>query len=172
MKATYLLIRFLKLFSLVAFVAMLLLAYYYLPNPVAVHFNPAGQADEYIDKSVLFYVGGVFVVLFNVLLSLAARFIFVVPAQLFPMPKRNYWLADKESRFEFLGLLRNWLNSFVFIGNTLLFVCLFILMKLNRAAGAHPADYSWIFFAGMAALGIWLFFLPVRLLFKKSEALN
>ena len=172
MKGTYLLIRFLKIFSLLAFVGMLLLAYYRLPNPVAIHFNSAGQADEYVDKSVLFYVGGIFIVLFNVLLSLAAKFIFSVPAQLFPMPKRHYWLADKESRFEFLSLVRNWINSFVFIGNTLLFVCLIILLKVNNADGAAPADYSWVLIVGLAALGIWLFFLPVRLFLKKSEAVS
>lgn len=147
---------------------MLLITYYSLPNPVAIHFSAVGQADEYVDKSVLFYVAGIFIVLFNVLLSLATRFIFSIPAHFFPMPNRNSWLADKESRFYFMSLLRNWLNSFIFIGNILLFACLFILLKLNSATIANPADYSWIMFAGMAVLLLWLFFLPVRLLMRSA----
>jgi uncharacterized membrane protein len=168
MKATYFLIRFLKIFSLIAFIAMLFLAYFYLPNPVAIHYDEAGRADQYINKPVLFYTCGLFIVLFNVILSIAARFILTVPAQLFPMPNRRYWLADPESRFSFLAILRDWLNSFVFVGNSLVLICLFILMKLNRIEDADPTNYSWILFVGLAALFIWLFFLPVRLLIKKS----
>jgi uncharacterized membrane protein len=168
MKASYLLIRFLKLLSLVAFIVMLFLTYYRLPNPVALHFNDAGRADQYIDKTVLFYAGGVFIVLFNVILSIAARFIFTVPAQMFPMPNRRYWLADKESRFSFLAILRDWLNSLVVIGNILLFACLFILLKLNGSDEADPASYSWLLIVGLAALCVWVFFLPVRLYIKRS----
>jgi uncharacterized membrane protein len=172
MKATYFLIRFLKIASLVAFIAMLFLAYFYLPNPVAIHFNDTGTADQYIDKPVLFYTCGIFIVLFNVILSIAARFVLSVPAQFFPMPNRGYWLADRESRYSFLAILRDWLNSFVFVGNMLVLACLFILMKLNRIEDVNPGNYSWILFAGLAALFIWLFFLPVRLLIKRMALLD
>jgi uncharacterized membrane protein len=172
MKATYFLIRFLKVFSLVAFVAMLFLAYFYLPNPVAIHFNEVGTADQYLDKQVLFYAGGLFMVLFNVILSIAARFVFAVPAQMFLMPNRGYWLADYESRLSFLAILRDWINSFASMGNILLILCLFILMKLNRVEDADPANYSWIMYISLAALFIWLFFLPVRLLIKKGALLD
>ncbi len=169
MKAAYLLLRFLKVASLLAFIVLLFIAYSYMPPQVAVHFNDVGRADRYIDKAILFYVSGIFIVLFNVILSISAKFIFTVPPQLFPMPNRSYWLADKENKREFHEILRDWLNSFVIIGNGLLFLLLFALMKLNRIDDADAGQYSWILFVGLAVLLVWIFFLPVRLLIKKNS---
>ncbi len=169
MKAAYLLIRFLKVASLIAFIVLLFVAYYYMPPQVAIHFNEAGRPDDYIDKAVLFYASGVFIILFNVIVSVTARFIFTVPAQLFPMPNRRYWLADRENKQEFHEIMRDWLNSFVIIGNALLFLLLYILMKLNREDNADATSYSWILFVSLAVLGIWIFFLPLRLSIRKHS---
>lgn len=169
MKAAYLLLRFLKVASLIAFIILLFIAYYYMPPQVAVHFNDVGRADRYIDKALLFYASGIFIILFNVILSITARFVFTVPAQLFPMPNRKYWLADKENKQEFHEILRDWLNSFVIIGNGLLFLLLFVLMKLNRIDDADASEYSWILFVSLAVLLVWIFFLPVRLMIRKNS---
>jgi uncharacterized membrane protein len=76
MKAGFLMLRFMKFLSLAAFLVVLFLAYYYLPSKVAIHYTEFGRPDNFIDKPTLFYIIGIFVVIFYMAVSLLARLIF------------------------------------------------------------------------------------------------
>jgi uncharacterized membrane protein len=172
MKAGYLLLRFMKVLSLAAFLVVLFLAYYYLPANVAIHYTEFGRPDAFVDKPTLFYMTGIFVVVFYVAVSLLARLIFSVPVKLFPMPNRTYWLRDRENREEFHEILRDWLNSLVVIVILLVILCISSLMRLNTAEEPDGLQYTWILYAGTIVLAVWFLFLPLRLLVKKNSLLG
>lgn len=172
MKAGYLLLRFLKFLSLLFFIGFLFIAYYYLPPNVAVHYNSSGIADYYVDKQILFYGCGVFIVIFNMALSLLSRIIYSVPAKLFSMPNRNYWLADQENQQGFQEILRDWFSSLVVLINSFLILCLYAIYSINTSSDKTIADYTWLLNIGLVILIAWIIFLPVRLLVKKNDLLG
>lgn len=154
------------------FIVLLFLAYYYLPGNVAVHYNDAGRPDSFVAKSAFFYTCGIFVIVFYVAVSLLARLIISVPAKLFPMPNRTYWLRDTENQEEFHEILRDWLNSLIVIIMVWASFCLYALFQLNTSDNADVLDYRWVFVMGVVALVIWILFLPVRLMVRKNSLLD
>lgn len=172
MKVGFLLLRFMKVISLAGFIILLFLAYYYLPANIAIHYNDVGRPDGFIDKPTFFYVYGIFVIVFYVAVSLLARLIFSVPAKLFPMPNRTYWLRDEENREEFQEILRDWLNSLIVIVIAWVSLCLYALFQLNTRESPDVMDYTWIFIAGAVVLALWILFLPIRLLILKNSLLG
>ncbi len=172
MKAGYLLLRFLKFLSLVFFIGFLFIAYYYLPPQVAIHYNISGIADQYASKEMVCYAFGGFAILFNTALSLLNRIIYSVPAKLFAMPNRNYWLADRDNQQGFHEILHDWLSSLIVLVNSFLFLCLYILYTINTSTEKTAADYAWLLNAGLFVLIAWIIFLPVRLLIKKNGLLD
>jgi hypothetical protein len=121
---------------------------------------------------MLFYITGIFVVVFYVAVSLLARLIFSVPVKLFPMPNRTYWLRDQQNQEEFHEILRDWLNSLVVIVILLVILCISALMRLNTAEEPDGLHYIWIFYAGTIVMAIWILFLPLRLLVKRNSLLG
>lgn len=172
MKAGHLLLRFLKLLSLAAFLVVLFLVYYYLPANVAIHFNEFGRPDDFVDKPTLFYITGIFVVVFYMAVSLLARLIFSVPAKLFPMPNRTYWLRDQDNQEEFHEILRDWLNSLIVIVVLWIMLCLYALLRLNTDEEPDGLQYTWVLYMGAIVLAVWILFLPLRLLVKKNSLLG
>lgn len=171
MKAGFLLIKFLKIITIILFLVLLFIGYFYLPPNVAIHYTEAGQPDGYIDKPTFFYASGIFVVIFFTAVSLLARIIFSIPAKLFPMPNRNYWLTDQDTSNEFSEIVRDWLNSLTIIVNILASLCIYALLKINTAETA-VADFRWILTAGILFLLGWILFLPLRLLIKKNSLIE
>ncbi|QHT68269.1 hypothetical protein GXP67_17290 [Rhodocytophaga rosea] len=172
MKAGYLMLRFMKFLSLAAFLITLFLAYYYLPSKVAIHYTEFDRPDAFIDKPTLFYATGIFVVIFYMAVSLLARLIFSVPAKLFPMPNRTYWLRDQDNQEEFREILRDWLNSLVVIVVLWVILCIYALLRLNTSEDADVSQYTWILTVGAIGLVVWILFLPLRLLVKKNSLLD
>ena len=171
MKVGFLLIKILKFISIAIFLVLLFIGYFYLPTNVAIHYNDTGRPDGYIDKPTFFYATGIFVVIFNTAVSLLARLIFSIPAKLFPMPNRNYWLTDQDTSDEFREIIRNWLNSLVIIVNLFVILCIYALLKLNTTEVAVE-NYQWILTGGILFLLGWILFLPFRLLIKKNSLIE
>jgi uncharacterized membrane protein len=169
MKPTYLLLRVAKLFSLFGFIVCLFIAYYYLPENVATHFNKGGFADEYMKKGTFFYVAGIFVLIFNITLSLLGRFLSSIPNSMMKVPNSRYWLADKESREALNDILRNWLNSLTALVNILLIFCLFLILMYSMNKIGSIEEFSWMLFISFIVLMGWTFFLPVRLFFRPKK---
>lgn len=172
MRAGYLLLKFLRYISIALFVVLLFIAYYYLPDNVGIHYNEWGKADAFMDKSTFFYTGGVLIVFFNIAIALLARLIISVPVSAFPMPNSKYWQADKENRHEFYEILQDWLNSLIVIVNFLFILCLYALLRIHTSIQFTVSDYWWLLPIALGAIGIWLFFLPTRLLIKKNALLD
>lgn len=164
MKPVYLLIRAAKVFSLLFFIGVLLYIYFFLPDQVGVHFNQWGHADNYLPKSQFFYGAGLFIILFNVAVSLLGRFLTALPPKLLPVPNRELWSASAETRNAFNYVLRNWLNGFVAIVNVLLVAMLLVLLQVNTETDADIEDYAWVFVTGIVLILAWVAYLPVRLM--------
>lgn len=168
MKAGFLLIRFLKIISLLVFVLLLFVAYYYLPPQTAIRFDEFEVAETYVDKATVFYASGLVILLFNMALSVLAKLIFSVPVKLFAFPNRTYWAADRENQREFHEIIRDWLNSLVALVNIFSAFCLYALLQINTNHERLAANFAWLLPVGGALLAGWLFFLPIRLLIKKN----
>ncbi len=172
MKPVYLLIRAAKVFSLLFFIGVLLYIYFFLPEQVGVHFNEWGHADNYLPKSQFFYGAGLFIILFNVAVSLLGRFLTALPPKLLPVPNRELWSATPETRNTFSYLLRNWLNGFVTIINVLLVGMLLVLLQVNTEIGSDIEDYAWVFVGGIVGVLAWVAYLPVRLLMRPGTVVS
>lgn len=170
MKPVYLLIRAAKVFSLLFFIGVLLYIYFFLPEQVGVHFNEWGHADNYLSKGQFFYGAGLFIILFNVAVSLLGRFLTALPPKLLPVPNREYWSATPEIRNTFSYILRNWLNGFMTIINVFLIAALLVLLQVNTEQGSDIEDYAWVFLGAIGLLVAWLVYLPVRLAVRKAVA--
>jgi uncharacterized membrane protein len=164
MKPVYLLFRAAKVFSLLFFIGVLLYIYFFLPDQVGVHFNEWGHADNYLPKSQFFYGAGLFIILFNVAVSLLGRFLTALPPKMLPVPHRDHWSATAESRNAFSYLLRNWLNGFTTIINVILVASLLVLLQVNTEAKSDIEDYAWVFLTAIGLMLAWVVYLPVRLL--------
>jgi uncharacterized membrane protein len=172
MKAVYLLIRAAKVFTLLFFIGVLLYIYFFLPEQMGVHFNEWGHADNYLPKSQFFYGAGLFIILFNVAVSLLGRFLTALPPKLLPVPHRDLWSATAETRNAFNYVLRNWLNGFVTVINVLLVATLLVLMQVNTEMNADIEDYAWVFVTGIVLVLVWLVYLPLRLLKRPGAVVS
>jgi len=168
MKPIYFLFRAAKVFTLLFFIGALLYVYFYLPEQIAVHFNQYGQADNYLTKSEFFYGAGLFIILFNVAVSILGRFVVVLPPGMIRVPNREFWLATKESRNVLNHIVRNWLNGLLALINLLLIASLLVILSVNAEAEAGIDDYAWVFLVAIAVLIGWVVYLPVRLRLQKA----
>jgi uncharacterized membrane protein len=172
MRAGILIFKYIKYLSLFAFIILLFVAYYYLPERIPYHYDPYGHADEFIDRSHFFYAAGIFVVLFNVALSLLAKLFYYVPARSLPIPNRHYWTTGSENRREFYEIVEDWLNCLAAFVNSFMVLCLYALLRINTSLEVGVRHYTWILPVGTALLIIWLFLLPGRLLIRRKALLG
>ncbi len=168
MRPLYLVVRLLKILSWLGALAFLLYTYYYLPDQIAIHYNPQGVPDNFLSRETFFYVVAAFIILLNLFLSLIGRMLLNFPNELLFIPKRDYWLANAESRDKLLFVLRNWINSLATVLNFYIMAMLFITLRLHTNQRVFLSDYTWILFAGLALLIGWIAYLPIRLRFKET----
>jgi uncharacterized membrane protein len=170
MKPVYLLFRVAKVITLLLFIGLLLYLYFLLPEQIGIHFNQFGQADNYLSRSQFFYTAGLFLIFFNIAISLLGRFLAAMPASLLPVPNRDFWSATPELRIQLNYLLRNWLNGFMALINIVMALTLFVVFKINTDLDASIGNYGWVFIGALAAIAAWVAYLPVRLMMRRAVA--
>lgn len=153
--------RVLRVLSIALFIAALFLCYTNLPDTVAVHFAPDGTPDGYLGRESIFYATGGLMLGFNVLLSLLARSFGNLPDRAVAVFGTTAWQPHP-------GALRGALRHWLFLGaaalNGFLALCLNALAELNDSQSPETVfDYRYLLTVGMALLGVWLLYLPVRL---------
>lgn len=163
MKSTYLIIRLAKILSLLGALGFLLLAYYYLPPKIAIHYDESGVPDNFLGREPFFYVFCGFVLVLNVAISFIGRLVTGLPNRALAVPNRVRWLADAQSREELMYVLRNWFNSLAALLNVLLLTVLYATVRLHTNSRVFLSDFTWVLFAGIALLLVWAAYLPVRL---------
>ncbi len=168
MRPFYLVVRLFKILSWLGALVFLLYSYYYLPDQIAIHYNEQGVPDNFLPRETFFYVSAFFIILLNLLLSLIGRLVLGLPNQFLPVPNRQYWLVNAESREQLMYVLRNWINSLATVLNIYILAMLFITLRLHTNQRVFLSDFTWILFAGVAIFVGWILYLPIRLRYSKT----
>jgi uncharacterized membrane protein len=167
MKTSLVVVRALRILSVLAFVIVLFACYVSLPLDIAVHYDITGRPDVFISKSYLFYGLTAFVVIFNIAFSVLASLIPALPVSRLSWFNRDFWLQNRQA---FRAIFKNWLLSFIALINLFLIVFLIVIRFLNVNEDAQVFNYRWIVVLGGLILLGWLAFLPLRLLVRTAVA--
>lgn len=147
--------------SILAFVIILLFTYRGLPDPTAVHFGPNGRGDGFLPKNEVFYLFAAVMFTFNILSMLLANSVKRLPINAFQWIPNKKWL---QAGNQLNVAIVNWLNFLPAIVNSFLVLCLRALLTLNDER-SFQTDYTYLLVVGIVVIMIWLFYLPIKLLY-------
>jgi uncharacterized membrane protein len=165
MSIEYFFSRVWRYLSIVAFVMVLLFTYRGLPDPTAVHFGADGRGDATLPKNQVFYLFGGLMLALNIIVVLLVNSVQKLPIQAFSWIPNKKWLADRQ---QLVTVLANWLNFLPAIVNTFLLLILRALLALNDER-TYKTDYTYLLVLGVVLLLIWIFYLPIRLLYTNPK---
>ena len=101
----------------------------------------------------------------NILVVLLVSSIKKLPIEAFSWIPNKNWLTDRKQLIE---VLLNWLNFLPAIVNTFLLLILRALLALNDER-TFNTDYTYLLVVGMVLFLIWIFYLPIRLLYTNPK---
>lgn len=170
-------LRALKNVLVVCFVAILGLSYYELSNkdsPVTLCVLADKTPISRIDVEYFFYVPMLFMVVFNVILSLWANVFKKFPLDKLPnFPNKKYWLAQKENERETHEQLRkifvSWVYGFGVIINAFITILTAKLWFVNRNIGGELWEYQMLSVTFVSLIALWIGYLFYRLSLKREE---
>ena len=165
MSIEYFFSRVWRYLSIVAFVMVLLFTYRGLPDPAAVHFGADGRGDATLPKNQVFYLFAGSMLALNILVVLLANSIKKLPIEAFSWIPNKQWLQDYKQLIE---VLLNWINFLPAIVNTFLLLILRALLALNDER-TFKTDYTYLLIIGTVLLLVWIFYLPIRLLYTNPK---
>ena len=165
MSIEYFFSRVWRYLSIVAFVMVLLFTYRGLPDPAAVHFGADGRGDATLPKNQVFYLFAGSMLALNILVVLLANSIKKLPIEAFSWVPNKQWLQDYKQLIE---VLLNWINFLPAIVNTFLLLILRALLALNDER-TFRTDYTYLLIIGTVLLLVWIFYLPIRLLYTNPK---
>ncbi|MFM7165162.1 MAG: DUF1648 domain-containing protein [Planctomycetaceae bacterium] len=96
--------------------------WYRLPESVATHFGPGGQADNWMPRLQAVLVQAGFQVVFPFVMLLLGRLTYVLPVSMINIPWREYWLQE-DRRSDSLAWMSGML-SWISVGMSLLMLVL------------------------------------------------
>ena len=165
MSIEYFFSRVWRYLSIVAFVMVLLFTYRGLPDPAAVHFGADGRGDATLPKNQVFYLFAGSMLALNILVVLLVNSLKKLPIEAFSWVPNKQWLQDYKQLIE---VLLNWINFLPAIVNTFLLLILRALLALNDER-TFKTDYTYLLIIGTVLLLVWIFYLPIRLLYTNPK---
>jgi hypothetical protein len=165
MSIEYFISRVGRYLSIFAFILVLLFTYRGLPDPTAVHFGNDGRGDGFMPKNQVFYLFGSIMFGLNILIVLLVNNVQKLPIKAFNVIPNKVWLKDRK---QLVGVLVNWINFLPTIINVFLLLILRALLALNDERSFNT-DYTYLLILGSVFLLIWLFYLPIRLLYTSPK---
>jgi hypothetical protein len=108
-------IKFVKvfwIFSLLAFVSVLLMVYAYMPLQVVLSEDERGIAEYIVERDSFFYYALFGCISFNGFLLLLGGLILGLPSALLPLPKKSFWGRNHVTKGIMKVRLKNWLKGF------------------------------------------------------------
>ena len=165
MTIEYFISRVGRYLSIFAFILVLLFTYRGLPDDVAVHFGADGRGDGFMPKNQVFYLFGGIMFGLNILIVLLVNTINKLPITAFNWIPNKIWLKDRK---QLTGVIINWINFLPTIINVFLLLILRALLALNDER-TFNTDYTYLLVLGIVFLLIWLFYLPIRLLYTSPK---
>lgn len=161
--------RVLRFLSIPLFVVALLLTYFNLPDRVAVHYTPGGQADGYLGRESIFYIVGGIMLVFNMLFSFLSRSVSTLPAAALGVFSTARWRSNPDA---LRSMLVAWFGLGAAALHIFLVLCLNALSELNDSESKETVfDYRWLLSLGAGLLLVWLMYLPLRLWLTKPAKL-
>ena len=165
MSIEYFISRVGRYLSIFAFIVVLLFTYRGLPDVVAVHFGANGRGDGFIPKNQVFYLFGSVMFVLNILIVLLVNNVQKLPITVFNFIPNKVWLKDRK---QLIDVIINWINFLPTIINVFLLLILRALLALNDERSFNT-DYTYLLILGVIFLVIWLFYLPIRLLYTSPK---
>jgi uncharacterized integral membrane protein len=159
-------VRVWRFLSVVGLVFALLNSYISYPGEVAVLFNSAGQATQYLGRETLFYASVAIFLVNNILINSIARLIPKLPMSQIPVPP--VWANHRDELNE---ILVNWFYALMASVNTILALSLMVLSFLNRSDfRVDQYTYAWLLPLSVFMLAAVIGALPIRLLLMKPSS--
>ena len=165
MSIEYFISRVGRYLSIFAFIIVLLFTYRGLPDSVGVHFGADGRGDGFLPKNQVFYLFGAIMFSLNILIVLLVSNVKKLPITAFKSIPNKDWLKDPK---QLIGVVINWINFLPTIINVFLLLALRALLALNDERSFNT-DYTYLLVLGVVFLLIWLFYLPIRILYTKPK---
>lgn len=164
MRAGSFFVRTWRILSIIGFVGLLMSSYISYPNEVAVRFNEAGQAVQYLSRETIFYVSIIIFMTVYVITNAVARLFPKLPAEKIPNPNAAAWEGQRR---KVADIYVNWFYALAAAFNTILALGLMVLSFLNRSnINADSTDYGWLLPLSTAIIAIVIISLPIRLMMK------
>ena len=136
-----------------------------MPDDVGVHFGTDGRGDGFMPKNQVFYLFGSIMFGLNILIVLLVNNVQKLPITAFNFIPNKVWLKDRK---QLVDVIINWINFLPTIINVFLLLILRALLALNDER-TFNTDYTYLLILGLIFLLIWLFYLPVRLLYTSPK---
>lgn len=168
MSIEYFVSRVGRYLSIFAFILVLLFTYRGLPDDVGVHFGTDGRGDGFMPKNQVFYLFGSIMFGLNILIVLLVNNVQKLPITAFNFIPNKVWLKDRK---QLVDVIINWINFLPTIINVFLLLILRALLALNDER-TFNTDYTYLLILGLIFLLIWLFYLPVRLLYTSPKIIE
>ncbi len=162
MKVSTFSIKIWRWFSILLAVGGLGWTYSLLPDLVAVGFSSLGVAENYIEKSTIFYIAAGLIIFNNVVVRVVAKQIVKVPTSLLPVPNRRAWADHRELLDEHLT---NFLFCLIAAINTIVALSLFALGTINsNQFKENVFSFAWLFYLGFGMLIAIFVAFPIRMM--------
>jgi hypothetical protein len=170
-------LRFLKNVLVVVFIAVLGLSYYELSNkdsPVTLCITADKIPIIRISVEYFFYIPMLFIIVFNIIISLWANVFRKFPLDKLPnFPNKKYWLAKKEDERTKHEQLRkifvSWVYGFGVIINAFVSLLVGKLWFVNRSIGGELWEYQMLSITLIVLILLWIAYLFYRLSLKREE---
>ncbi|MGL4631372.1 MAG: hypothetical protein ACRCVT_09215 [Leadbetterella sp.] len=157
--------KFWRIIVTVILTVLFMFCYVDLPEDVAYSFNDQGQPEKFISKQYFFYLFSGVVFFMNLLiLFLKSSFAKIQYAKV--LPTFSWSKAPNTLK----NLLIGWCDAGLAILNSYL---VFVLVGLSTTNGAKyqmlTGSYSVLTICGFILLLVWVFFLPIKILFTQPS---
>lgn len=172
MKSLSLLLRAFWFLSIIVFLVVLFYAYFYWQDFVDINFDKDGYSVYHLTRNVTFYSIAGFVLIINLLFIIIRNILPRIEDSLTFLPHAGYWLQNKYSKQYAVGILKNWINSFLFFINIYVSAFTGMLAFVNLAdydARKELSDFTWMLPLLAIGLSLHVLYLAVRFFIKTGD---
>lgn len=150
-------VKYLWMFSMLGYLAVLLLTYVYLPLGVNVFSEADGAVLLKLGQEQYFWAGLTLVLFVNGLIQMLGNMVLFLPAPLLPFPKSKFWMSQEQHRRTLKQNFKRWLKGLALIINLFLAASLVYLYTLNDSDVSLNLDLAF-YLIGALFLGWIVFF--------------
>lgn len=165
-------IRFVKIVTMFLFIVALCIPYFEVSNDsrmMILYTDIEKRPLLRVEPSWFFYFSAAFFILLNILISSVSRLLKKYPLSKIPLPNRDFWLKDADSRQNLREVLQSWIQFLAVILNSFLVVLMVKIWLVNRMQGGQPHEYLYFVMALGGIFLFWVGFILYRLRLKKAE---